>query len=358
MRNTVLEISRKAFLNNVSAVGEKVGDAVIMPVVKANAYGTYLNKDIELMNNFSMVAVAIVDEAVQLRELGYKKDIFVLNQPYIEEIDTIIDNDIVIGISSMAFLDAVIKTNKCMRVHIELETGMGRTGVLRENLDLFLDKIHNSNVMVEGVYTHLSSPDTDYEFTNKQISLFNDEVLKIKEYYPDIKYIHYSASNGILNLDLGICNMVRPGIILYGYPSAKGNVSKISLEPVAKLKSKISFIKNVKVGDAISYGRSFVAVNDMKIATIGCGYADGVKRALSNKGFVSVKGVKCRIVGRICMDSLMVDVSSVDNVNEGDDVYLFDNIVVSLDEIALICDTINYEILATIGDRVPRIFID
>ena len=152
--------------------------------------------------------------------------------------------------------------------------------------------------------------------------------------------------------------MVRPGLILYGYPASKSMISKINLEPVAKFKSKISFIKNIKAGDSISYGRSFVASGDMKVATVGCGYADGVKRSLSNKGFVSVKGKRCMIVGKICMDSFMIDVSNLSNVAVGDDVYLFDNSVVTLDEVALLCETINYEILSTIGERVPRIFVD
>lgn len=359
MRNTVLEVSKKAFLNNYETVKEYVGDnTMIMPVVKANCYGTYLNKDSELMNKFSMVAVAIVDEAICLREYGYKNDILVLNQPYVEEIDDIINNDVVVGISSSIFLDEVISLNKSMRVHIELETGMGRTGVLKEELDAFLEKLKNSNIVVEGVYTHLSSPDIDDEFTNKQISLFEEELKKVKEVFPDIKYIHYAASNGLLNFELGSCNMVRPGLILYGYPSSKTTVSKINLEPVARLKSKISFIKNVKAGDSISYGRSFVANTDMRIATVGCGYADGIRRNLSNKGYVSVKGSRCKIIGKVCMDSFMIDVSRVSEVAIGDDVYIFDNKVVTLDEVALLCDTINYEILATIGERVPRVFID
>lgn len=359
MRNTILEVSRKAFLNNYDTVRKYVGDnTIIMPVVKANCYGTYLNKDSELMNKFSMVAVAIVDEAIHLREYGYKNDILVLNQPYVEEIDDIIDNDVVIGISSSDFLDHVISLDKSIRVHIELETGMGRTGVLKDNLDSFLDKLKSSNIIVEGVYTHLSSPDIDDEFTYRQISLFEEGLEKVKDVFPNIKYVHYAASNGILNFELGGCNMVRPGLILYGYPSSKTTISKISLEPVARLKSKISFIKNIKAGDSISYGRSFVANKDMKIATVGCGYADGIRRELSNKGYVSVKGKRCRIVGKVCMDSFMIDVSDIEEVSIGDDVYIFDNELVTLDEVALVCNTINYEILATIGERVPRIFID
>lgn len=357
MRKTCLEVSREAFLHNIREIKRIINNAEIMPVIKANAYGTYLNKDMELINQFDIVAVAIVDEAIQLRKLGYEKDIFVLNQPYVEEIDDIISNDIIIGVSSTAFLDSLNNYNDKVRVHIELETGMGRTGVLNSKLDEFIGKVKYSNVIVEGVYTHLSSADIDYEFTNKQISLFESGVLKLKEEFDSIKYIHCAASNGILNFDLGICNMVRPGLILYGYPSCKTTLDKINLKPVARFKSSISFIKEINVGDSVSYGRSFVANSKMMVATIGCGYADGVKRKLSNKGYVSVNGKRCKILGNVCMDSFMIDVTGVD-AKVGDSVYIFDNQFVTLDEVADICETINYEILSTVSERVPRIFID
>ena len=357
MRRTCLEVSRKLFRENVKNIKEKVPGAEIMPVVKANAYGTYLNKDIELMNEFNMVAVAIVIEAIQLRELGYKKDIFVLNQPYMQEIEDIISNDIVVGVSSIPFLKEINKVNKKIRVHVELETGMGRTGVKEELLEEFIKELKLSNVIVEGVYTHLSSADIDYEFTKKQIKIFENGVSKLKNNFDTIKYIHSAASNGILNFDLGICNMVRPGLILYGYPSCKTTFDKIKLNPVAKFRSSISFIKDIDVGDAVSYGRSFVASEKMVVATVGCGYADGVKRKLSNKGFVSVNGKRCKILGNVCMDSFMIDITNAD-AEVGDSVYIFDNDIVTLDEVSNICETINYEVLSTISERVPRNFVD
>jgi alanine racemase len=357
MRRTCLEVSRDAFRKNVLEIKKLVNNTEIMPVVKANAYGTYLNKDISLMNEFGMVAVAIVDEAIQLRKLGYEKDIFVLNQPYVEEIEEILNNNIIVGVSSTSFLEKTKDYDKKIRVHVELETGMGRTGVLDSCLDDFISVLKNSNVLVEGVYTHLSSADIDYDFTNKQINIFNKNVSLLKKEFSSIKYVHCAASNGILNFDLGICNLVRPGLILYGYPSCMSAVEKIKLEPVLKFKSSISFIKEINVGDAVSYGRSFVADRKMLVATVGCGYADGVMRKLSNKGCVSVNGKRCKILGNVCMDSFMIDVTDVD-CKVGDFVYLFDNEIVTLNEISNICETINYEVISTISDRVPRIFID
>ena len=357
MRRTCLEVSREAFRKNVLEIKKLVNDACIMPVVKANAYGTYLNKDISLMNEFDMVAVAIVDEAIQLRKMGYEKDIFVLNQPYVEEIEEIIKNNIIVGVSSTIFLEKTNEYDEKIRVHIELETGMGRTGVLDSNLEEFITVLKKSNVIVEGVYTHLSSADVDYDFTNKQIAIFNKNVNLLKEEFSSIKFIHCAASNGILNFDLGICNMVRPGIILYGYPSCKSAIEKINLEPTLKFRSSISFVKEINVGDAVSYGRSFVADSKMMVATVGCGYADGVMRKLSNKGYVSVNGKRCKILGNVCMDSFMIDVTEV-GCKVGDFVYLFDNEIVTLNEISDICETINYEVISTISDRVPRKYID
>lgn len=360
MRNTRLEVSRGAFLNNVNAVRKYVGgDILIMPVVKANAYGTYLNRDIDLMNHFDIIAVAIVDEAVDLRKRGYKKNIFVLNQPYDDELDIIAENDIIVGVSSFSFLEKAIASNKNIRVHIEIETGMGRTGVAINELDNFIKLIKSSsNVIVEGVYTHLSSADVDYEFTNKQIDLFKNAFFRLKDEFPSIKYAHCSASNGILNFKLDFCNLVRPGIILYGYPSSKSAFDKIKLEPVARFVSKISFVKNVDIGDSISYGRSFVASKKMVVATVGCGYADGVMRDLSNKGYVCVRGCRCKILGNVCMDSFVIDVSNVKDVSVFDDVYIFDNENVTLEELSFVCETINYEFISSIGERVPRIFVE
>lgn len=347
-------------MNNVNSIKRYVGDNIfIMPVVKANAYGTYINKSIELMSLFDIVAVSNVDEAIELRLNGFNNDIFVLNQPLINDIDKIVQYDIIVGVCSLDFLEAANNYNKRMRVHIELETGMGRTGVLDNELVRFLEQLKLfSNIMVEGVYTHLASADVDFNFTDKQLKIFNEQLCDVKHYFSDIKYIHASASSGILNANLGVCNLVRPGIILYGYQSCKSCYDKIKLEPVAKLKSKISYLKKISIGDSVSYGRSYVADCDRVVATVACGYADGVRRELSNKGYVVIKGERCKIIGKVCMDSFMVDVSGVKDVSINDDVYIFDNNLVTLDEIALICETINYEILSCIGERVERKFTD
>ena len=358
-RPTVLEVNLDNFKYNIEQIKKFLKpETALMPVIKAEGYGTYINKRLDIINDFDIVAVAIVDEGVELRKIGYKKDIFILNQPCITEIDKIIENDLSVGLCSNEFLEEAKKKNSKLRVHIEIETGMGRTGVDLENLDSFIEKIkENSNIKVEGVYTHLSSADEDFEYTRIQLEKFEKGVEKVKENF-DIKYVHSLASNGIINFKEYQHNLVRPGIIMYGYESGNGIKEKIDLKPVATLKSKITFLKEVEENTSISYGRRYITKRKSKIATVPIGYADGLRRVLSNVGEVIINNQKAPIVGSICMDSFMVDVTDLENVNIGDDVYIWDNKNITLEEIAKKCDTINYEILSTIGKRVPRKFIE
>ena len=359
MRPTIMEVDIQKFNMNIDKIKKYVGNKKLMPVIKANAYGTYINKNIEVINKFDIVAVAIVDEAIELRKLGYKKEIFILNQPYIEEIETIIKYDITIGISDNLFLEEILKVNEKIKVHLEIETGMNRTGIKIEDLKDFIDKIkNNQNIIVEGCYTHLSSADYDKNYTNKQLEIFRKAVEIIKDNFDTIKYIHSSASNGIINYNDNISNMVRPGIIMYGYESFENAKEKIDVEPICKLKTKITFIKEVGQDASISYSRKFITKKNMKIATIPIGYADGLRRQLSNKGTVVVNNQKTQILGNICMDSCMIDVTDIEKVEVGTDVYIWDNNIRTLEDIAKECNTINYEILSTISYRVPRIFIN
>lgn len=357
-RPTVMEVDLDAFEYNVEQIKKCVGDNVaIMPVIKANGYGTHINFRNEIIEKFDIVAVALVDEAVELRNNGFTKEIFVLNQPYAGEIEKIMKHNITVGLSDDSFLEEIGKLKEEIKVHIEIETGMGRTGVAQNNIDEFMKKIKQySNIKVEGVYTHLSSADYDDEYTKKQIQIFDNAVNKVKNDFGDLKYIHCSASNGILNYPKSSHNLVRAGIILYGYESFDKTMEKISLKPVCKLKSKITFLKEVEEGTSIGYSRKFITQKKTKVATIPIGYADGFRRSLSNKGEVVINGEKVPIVGNVCMDSFMADVTQLKDVSVGDDVYIWDNEIVTLEDISNKCDTINYEIMSTIASRVPRIF--
>lgn len=356
-RPTYMEVDLNNLLFNIKSIHDMVGkQAKLMPVIKANGYGTYINYRLDILNMFDIVAVATVDEGISIRDVGYEKEIFVLNQPYMDEIPKIIKYNLVVGVSSYDFINELAKTNQEVIIHVEIGTGMGRTGVHPYKIEKFLRHIPK-NIKVEGMYTHFSSADSDKEYTEKQLESFKVAIDKAKKILGEIKYIHAAASNAILNFPDAYFNLVRPGIILYGYEGCPGTYSKIKLKPIAKLKSKVTFLKTVDKGTSIGYSRSYITDKKTKVATIPIGYADGFRRILSNNFSVLINGQKVPIIGKICMDSFMADVSLIKDVKLGDEVIIWDNQNITLDEIADKCNTINYEIISTIGSRVPRKFI-
>lgn len=361
MRPTVLEISIENFKYNLEQIQKYVGDNVtLMPVIKAEAYGTFLNQKLDLIKDFKIVAVAIADEGAFLRSIGFENEIFILNQPSSYEIDTIVKNNLSVGVASLDFvrdLNAVAnKNNKIINVHLEIETGMNRTGFFLPDLKNSVNELLSfSNINVEGLYSHLSSADENDEYSKLQFSKFLDAKHFLENKF-NFKYVHLSASSGILNYSELDFNTVRPGIIMYGFESFDGSYKKIDLRPVAKLKSKITFIKDLPASEKVGYSGSFILEKDSRIATVPIGYADGMDRSLSNNGFVVVNDSLVPIVGKVCMDSFMIDVSNV-TVSVGDDVYVWDNSIQTLENISEKAGTINYEFLSRISKRVPRVFI-
>lgn len=356
-RPVVMEVNLTNFEHNMNEIRKKIGkDVAMMPVIKANGYGTYINHRLDVLNDYDIVAVANVDEAVFVRELGYEKQIFVLNQPYETEIDKIVKYDIIVGISSYHFAEQLGKADTPIKVHLEIGSGMGRTGVHPYRIDKFIEKLP-SNVIVEGIYTHLSSADIDDEYTEKQLKNFRAAVETAKSMLGDIKYVHAAASNGIVNYPDSHFNLVRTGIIMYGYASADDTLEKIDIKPITSLKAKITFIKEVKEGTSIGYGRSYITKRESIIGTVPIGYGDGFRRTYSNGWEVMVRGQKVPIIGKVCMDSFMVDLTDVPGASLGDEVIIWDNENITVEDLADRCDTINYEILCSISDRVPRKFV-
>ena len=390
-RQTIMEIDTNAFKYNVNLIKEIAGENIeIMPVIKANGYGTYVNKKIDLIRDFSIVATAIVDEAIELRNVGFRNEIFVLNEPAAEDIENILEYNVSVGVCDINFIENLAKRameqNKKAVVHLEIETGMGRTGVFVKDLDYFLNRLeeinntYNNSIVVEGIYTHFSVADSkdenNIDYTKNQIRIIEEATKIIKERINTIKYVHCSASSGLLNYinkeeennneDRKIFNLVRPGIILYGYEpyegafkyTLKNEERTYNFKPISKLKTKIVYLKEVDENQSISYGRKFISDKKMKIATIGIGYADGYRRSFTNKGKVFINGMVCNVIGTVCMDSCMVDVTELgDNVHVGDVVYIWDNENVKLEDLANIDNTINYEIISCISDRVRREFV-
>lgn len=267
-----LEVNSNNIIYNINAIKKYIGSNVdIMPIIKDEGYKTYLDRHIEIFEktNIKIVGVAIVDEAIKLRENGYKNEIFILNQIYDADISNIIKYNITVGIGSIKFLAKLGEYNEKIKIHIEIGTGMGRTGIKPERTEEFINEADKySNLEIEGIYTHFACSDCDEEYTKKQIASFNMAVEIAKTKIKTLKYIHAGASAGILNFREAHFNLVRPGLILYGYYPNKKLEDKIILKPALKLKSKISFLKEVEQGTGISYGKTFITSRKSKIATV------------------------------------------------------------------------------------------
>jgi len=366
MRPTRLEINLSNLKYNINQIKNIISEKTdIIAVLKASAYGNgaeiLLNtfKD-EGINNF---AVAIPSEGEKLRELDNSINIIILNQPNICEIDTIIDNDLTCGACEIEFLKELnrksVQNNKISKIHIEVDTGEGRNGVLPNKLPEFLDQVISlKNIQIEGVFTHLTCADSDKEYTYVQIDKFNKAINYIKSKGVEIKFIHAANSSGVLGYKESHFNAVRPGIMLYGYYPDNKYSRNVTLRPVEKLVSKINYIKVMPIGSGISYDKTFIAERETKIGVVPIGYADGYKRAFSNKAEVLINGKRAKVIGKVCMDMIMVDITDLENVNINDDVYLFDNEEITVEELAKIADTINYEIISTISFRVDRVYIN
>lgn len=365
MRNSFLEVDINAISYNIAQIKKLIKkDVELMPVIKADAYGLgvlSLKKCLE-ENEIKRVAVAIVDEAITLRKNGFNQDIVILNELLLDEAKQIVEYDLTPGISVYEIAEKINffakESGKTIKVHIEVDTGMGRVGLKPEDVLEFADKVSKlENIYIEGIYTHFSSADSNIEYTNKQIELFITVLNNLKENGYDFKYQHAAASSGIIEFKNSHFNMVRPGLIIYGYYPSENMREKIELKQTTKLKTNVVFIKEVPKGTGISYSRNYITNKKTKIATIPIGYADGIRRSLSNIGRVYINGKYANIIGNICMDNFMVDVTEIENIKIGDEVILWDNEHITIEEIAKKCNTINYEILCDISKRIPRKYI-
>ncbi len=356
-------IHSDAIMHNFKEIEKQFPQSTaIMPVIKADAYGhgalTFANL---LKDKADYFAVATVDEATNLRKNGITNPILVLGHTFTEEQEDAIKNDIILTVTS--YEDAVsISTiaqsvKKEATVHIKVDTGMGRIGFKPDGKSAaIIKKIASlNNLTIDGVFTHFATADeADKSFTKVQKERFSDFIKEL-----DGKYkCHCGNSAAIMQHKSASFDMMRPGIILYGlYPSDEVDKSVLDLKPVMELVSHVSFVKNIEKGDAVSYGRTFVADKEMRIATIPVGYADGYPRLLSNRGRVIINGKYASVVGRICMDQFMVDVTDIENVQVGTKAILMGSegdLSVTADEIASLVGTINYEVVCGISKRVPR----
>lgn len=344
-------------------------ETLVTAVVKADAYGHGAIEAgrVFLKNGANRLAVATLREGIELRKAGIEAPILILGAtPNSEDelgvkwnlIETIFSYEKAQNLSKVAK-----KNNKIVDIHIKIDTGMGRIGFLPRKETIEEIKAINElpNIRIEGIFTHFARADEkDKTFTREQFKRFRWVIEELEEIGINIPIKHVSNSAGIIDLPEYNLDMVRSGIINYGlYPSDEVNKENIKLKPAMTLKTRISNIKKVPKNTGISYGHTFITEKDSIIGTIPIGYADGFTRLLSSKGEVLVNGKKVPILGRICMDQSMIDLTDVDNVNIGDEVVIFgedDESSISIEEVAEKLDTINYEIVCMVGRRIPRVY--
>lgn len=362
MRPTWAEIDLEAVKHNFMLTKELVGqDVSILSVVKADAYG---HGAVEISRALvdagtDMLGVAIVEEALELRDYGIEVPILLLGGIRPEEASVVVEHDLTPILFSIDVAreldDQALKVKKKASYHLKFDTGMTRLGVLKEESESFLDElVQFQNIIMSGVLTHLSTAFTDSDQnTYNQINDLNELVGLVKGNGFEPSFIHAANSAAIQKYPQSHYNLVRPGIVIYG----SGNYSGLDLKPVMKLKSRIIRISQVPEGTPVSYGGKFITTRPSVIATIPVGYADGYTRRLSSKGLVSINGALAPVAGDVCMDFLMADVTDIENVKVGDEVVLFGDDRVSVIDLAQIAGTISYELLSNIGKRVPRIYI-
>lgn len=361
-----------AIKHNIKIISENVAKGTkILAIIKADGYGhgaVRIARELEFVNSIYGYAVATIEEAVELRENNIRKPILILGYIFPDEYDTLINYEIRATVFDMEAASELgkhaKKLGKMAYVHLKVDTGMGRIGFRADESGLEIAKaIYDmEGVEVEGIFTHLARADeADKTNVNAQIALFKDFVLRAEARGMQIPIKHCSNSAGIIDHQEANMDMVRAGIILYGlWPSSEVDKTRIELKPAMEIKSSVVFVKDVTPGTQISYGGTYEATENRRIATIGIGYADGYPRSLSNKGYVLIRGQIAHVVGRVCMDQLMVDVTDIPGVTRGDEVTIVGidgDKQITFDDFAKLSNTINYESVCDIGKRVPRVYI-
>lgn len=342
----------------------------IMAVVKANAYG---HGDVEtakalIDEGCGFFGVAMPEEGARLRGAGIKGSIVVLGGAFPSQAKMIFDFDLTPVIfdlnSASALNEYALKRGEVKKVHVKIDTGMGRLGLQPgEVKDFFSQFAQFKHLSVEGALSHFSSADKADQagaaFSRKQLKAFEGAVKDINGSGHDPEFLHICNSAAIVDLKDAHFNMIRPGLMLYGSYPAKRFRDKLKLKPVMQLKTRVLCVKNVPKGFSVSYGRSFITKKPAVIATLPVGYGDGLPRALSNKGEALINGKRAPIAGTVCMDLTMCDVTGIPGVRAGDEAVIIGvqgQDAITVEEVAEKAGTISYEILCGVSARVPRVY--
>lgn len=338
-------------------------DVIVTCVVKSDAYGHGEKQVVNVLveNGITIVCVSTMIEALRIRNNFPLIDILLLGYTPSFLAIKAFENNIIQTISTIEEAQRLNKLGKT-KVHININTGMNRLGFSVKIFDLILDVSRMENIKICGIFTHLHSSDSkDSSSTEKQFQVFNELLLKLEEKQVDVGLRHVCNSGGIINYQHMHLDMVRQGISLYGlYPSKEIKRDTVCLKECMEFRSYIACIFKVRKGEGISYDHTFIANKDMTIATVNLGYSSGLFRQLSNVGEVIIGDERRRIVGRICMDMFMVDITGLNSAAVEDDVILFgrsNNQFISIDEVATWANTISYEVICRVGYSVPRVYV-
>ena len=365
---TFCEVDLSAFSRNIQAIKQRADNRQIILAVKANAYGHGVVPICReaLSNGVHRFGVATLVEGVQIRDAGIDGEILILTPPTIEQIPSVVYHNLSPNVVSRQFAEALsaesVRAGKRIKIHIEIDTGMGRTGFhWFDAVGEIIAITKLPGLKLEGIFSHFPVADSrdksDIEFTRRQLEKFANVIDSLNRGGIEIPTVHISNSAGILAHPI-IGNAVRPGILAYGlYPSETVRKS-VRVEPVLSLKTHVVQIRRHEPGDSISYGRTHIAMHRERVAVIRAGYGDGLRRALSNRGEVLIRGKRRQILGRVCMDTTIVEVD--DKVMLGDEVVIIGNQgneTISADDHARWTHTINYEILTGISERVRRVYV-
>ena len=357
MGASIAYIKTKNLEKNYSLLIDKYGqNKKIIAIVKANAYGHGAKEISNFLKSkkISYLGVANLEEALELKKNKSNAKILIMGSITNEEIVKAIRLKIeftIYDFSQIKFLDRL--KNIKINFHLKIDTGMNRLGLSKNEITQAAKIFSkNKNFIMKGIYTHFAEADKKKSaFTKKQISTFKHCVEYFKKSISSIDFIHASNSSGIINYEDDFFNTIRPGLFIYGLSNEK------NLKPVMSLMTKVIKIRKLNKGDSVSYGRTFIAKRKMKIAVIPLGYADGLPRSLSNKGYLFCKGNKCKIIGRVCMDLTMIDVTNVKNIRIGSNITIFDDKNQTATDIAKMIQTIPYDIVCGISKRVARLHI-
>lgn len=368
-RDTVIAIDLDAVAHNVRQFIQHLPKGKrIMAVVKANAYGhgAIPIARTALEAGASELAVAMVDEGIELRRAGIEAPILILGYTPPHAIADAIQHRIRLTVFSDDVLreveETAVRLQKKATIHVKVDTGMGRIGLQPKEAISFITKaLQSPHIIVEGLFTHFATADeVDKSYTHYQEEQLAIVTRGLEKLGIQLPLVHSTNSAAAIDLPDHVYDMIRLGISLYGYyPSKDVDHQKVKLKPTLTLKTKIVHLKQLPAGWGVSYGKTYMAQGDEWIATLPIGYADGFSRQLSNRGHALVKGIKVPVIGRVCMDQVMLDVTQAMPVKVGDEVVLYGkqgNNQITIDEVADELNTINYEITTSLSHRIPRIY--